>query len=105
MDAAYDLNRPLRLTHAAARLPFVTSSARNFIVETIKPAEDGTAIIVRGFEAHRQRGPVRLSFSQTFARISTCSLLEGEERRLAKDSSSVTLDVAPFEIVSLRLER
>ncbi|MDJ1017497.1 MAG: glycoside hydrolase family 38 C-terminal domain-containing protein [Paracoccaceae bacterium] len=104
MDAAYELNRPLRSARARPRPAFATSSAEHFFVETVKPSEDGGAIVVRGFEAFRQRGPVTLTFDRRYARISTCSLLEDAEVLLAENADQVTFDVTPFQIVSLLLE-
>ncbi len=105
MDAAYALNRPLRLCQAASRAPFVTSNPENFVVETIKPAEEGSAIVLRGFEACRQRGSVTLHFAETFRRISSCNLLEERQSVLAENSNRVSFEIAPFQIMSFLLER
>ena len=64
IEQAYGLNVPLivrDLKTAAGRLPashsFFLSSRRGAIVETIKVAEDGGAIVVRLYEAEGGRGP------------------------------------------------
>ncbi|MGR3468299.1 MAG: glycosyl hydrolase-related protein, partial [Shimia sp.] len=99
---AYELNLPFGPAGEPAS-PLVQPDRDGVVVETVKPAEDGDGIIVRLFEAHRSRGPVTLTFPQPLRRIERCTILEETEAVLAVDADTVTLDISPFEIVSLRL--
>ncbi|MBM2578020.1 alpha-mannosidase [Jannaschia sp. Os4] len=85
---------------------WVRSSRATVVVETIKPAEDGDGVIVRLFDACRTRGPVTLTFADAPASVHRCALLETEDMEpVTVEGASVTLDVAPFEIVTLRVRR
>ncbi|MGR3468810.1 MAG: glycoside hydrolase family 38 C-terminal domain-containing protein, partial [Shimia sp.] len=99
---AYELNLPFGPAVDVAP-PLVVTDRPGVVVETVKPAEDGDGIILRLFEAHRARGPVTLTFPGTVRRVERCTILEETEAILALDADQVTLDVTPFEIVSLRL--
>jgi alpha-mannosidase len=98
------LNQPVRFARLEEHppLPFVTCDAGNVVIETVKPAEDGNGFILRLFEAARQRGKIRLTFAAPLAHVSRVNLLEDAGEDLHIDGASLVLDLAPFEIVSLR---
>ncbi|MBT8456873.1 MAG: alpha-mannosidase [Rhodobacteraceae bacterium] len=103
---AMDLNYPLRVQapgKGGARAVQVTSTAPNVIIETLKPAEDGRGLIVRFYERARQRGPVALNFNIDVECVERCDLLEVAQETLKTDGARVTIDLNPFEIVSLRI--
>ena len=108
LPEAYDLNWPLQVAqgHRPAEhneRALVRSMSGNVIVETIKPAIDGNGIIVRLFEAHRARGPVRLQLGQSFAEVRRCDLLEQDEAVLATETDVIELELRPSQIFTLRL--
>jgi alpha-mannosidase len=75
-----------------------------FVVETVKPADDGRGVIVRGYEALGDRRRVRLApgFGCTVA-VRT-DLLERDGADVPVDADGgVELTVRPFELVTLRL--
>ncbi|MDX2162707.1 MAG: glycoside hydrolase family 38 C-terminal domain-containing protein [bacterium] len=73
-------------------------------VETIKRAEDDNGVIVRLYEYGRTRGSVTLTFGFPLRAASVVNLMEEHQRELAvSDGSSVTLEITPFQIVTLRL--
>lgn len=107
---AYDLNAPLRVlakspSATADHPPLVTSSAPNVIVETIKPAQTGTDIILRVFEAHGTATTTQLSLGFTCATAQLATIFEDPITPLALDQNEVALTLKPFEIVAIRLTR
>jgi alpha-mannosidase len=96
---------PLTMTSAAEvdRQPFITANRANIVIETIKRAEDGQGVIVRFYEAQRQRGEVTLTASFPIARAEIVNLLEAKQAELTPHGQHVTLFVTPYQIVTLRL--
>jgi alpha-mannosidase len=105
---AYELNAPL-IAMPLAEHPadpthaFLSVTGDNVIVETVKVADDGDGLIVRLYEAHNQRGRVRLHFGQPLASVEETDLLERPIQSLASGSDSVEVAVRPFEVKTLRV--
>ena len=77
-----------------------------FVVETVKAADDGRGIIVRGYEALGGRRRVRLVTRCAPARrpsAPTCSSVTANRCRRSTPTVRSTLTVRPFELVTLRL--
>ncbi|MGB8466824.1 MAG: alpha-mannosidase [Terrimicrobiaceae bacterium] len=109
IDHGYALNVPLlvrELKSARGSLPashsFFLTDRPGAVVDTIKLAEDGAAIIVRLYESEGGRGPVTLTTTLPVRKASLASLLEVEEKALTMKNGSVRLELRPFEIVTLR---
>jgi alpha-mannosidase len=109
VDHACSLNVPLivrELTPFAGTLPashsFFLCSRPGAVVETIKVAEDGGAIIVRLYESEGGRGPLKLTTTLPVRKVWLTNLLETEERALPISNGVVRLDLKPFEIVTLK---
>ena len=80
--------------------------AAHVVVEVVKRGdEDARALVVRIYEAWGQRGPVTVRAPWTVGRATVTDLLERELAVTVADGAAVTLDMAPFEIVTLKLER
>jgi alpha-mannosidase len=109
VSAAYDLNDPLILRHfngsAATKSlgSLVNVSVPNVVIETIKLAEDGNGVIVRLFENQRNRGKFALRTNFALAQAYICNLLEENEPALAVATNEIELEIAPYQIISLRL--
>jgi alpha-mannosidase len=109
--AAYALNDPLivvegqrsRGAERNSQFALVSVDQRNIVVETVKQAEDGSGVIVRFYECQRQRGRVTLTAGFDLAQAWHTNLLEENQTALEPSGNSVTLDVKPYEIVTLRL--
>ena len=84
-------------------VPLFTANRSNIVIETIKAAEDGDGLIVRLYEAQRQRGTVTLTAAFPLEAAWRTNLLEANQAALAVDGQSVTLDFTPFQIVTVRL--
>jgi alpha-mannosidase len=111
--AAYDLNDPLivrRIDGSTAKNSanqsqgaFVAVDAPNVIIETIKAAEDGRGFIVRLYENQRYRGKVTLKAGFALAEANHCNLLEVDAESITVQNDSITLDITPYQIISVRL--
>ncbi|WP_218588611.1 alpha-mannosidase [Marivita hallyeonensis] len=108
--AAYDLNLPLRVTQPRREAdlpettPFVACVTAGVIIETLVPLEDRTGYDIRLFEARGASQSARLEFAHAPAAIGATDLLgRPANKPIAQDGNSVVFDVAPFEIVTLRV--
>ena len=105
--AAYALNDPLLAVKAsgesAAPTSFLSVNRPNAVIETVKQAEDGSGVVVRLYESQRQRGPVTLTAGFALAKAERTNLLETPRKTLEVQDNSVTFDLKPFEIVTLKL--
>jgi alpha-mannosidase len=84
---------------------FIAPDRPNFIIETIKQAEDGNGLIIRGYESQRQRGPIVLETAVPLQSAWRTNLLEENEEALPVENNQVRFAVRPYEIVTLRLVR
>ena len=73
-------------------------------IETVKRAEDGDGLILRLYESHRKRGPVKLQAGFGLESAWITNLLEENETELRLEENQVNLDLKPFQIVTLRLK-
>jgi alpha-mannosidase len=113
IDAGYDLNVPLRTVPAtphpgslATTGSLVSVDAAHVVVEVVKPCDDDPdAIVIRMYEAWGRRGPVTLSGPWAIGRATLTDLLEREISEVAFSGTDVTLDMSPFQITTVKLER
>jgi len=105
IHAAYELNIPaLAVPGLAGEGWLFRVDARNVIVETVKPAEDGSGdVIVRLYEAKRTATRCALATSFSPTKVLATNMLEEGGETLPFENGSVTLDFRPFEIKTLRL--
>jgi len=77
------------------------------VIETIKPAEDGRGLILRLYESHGASGRARLFFENEPTSAAAVNLLEepidDATLNLTQKGSVVSVDLRPFQIVSLRI--
>jgi alpha-mannosidase len=112
--AGYDLNVPLRATAVAAGVDG-TRSARQSVVSfdrpgvvlsAVKYAEDSDDVVVRFYEAHGSRGPVRIDVALPLTAAVRTDLLERPGEPVAVTTTdhgaAIELEVRPFEIVTLK---
>ncbi|HKY75120.1 MAG TPA: glycosyl hydrolase-related protein, partial [Acidimicrobiia bacterium] len=111
--AGYALGAPLQVRTPAptatpaprpAEFAMVRVSDPGFVVETVKAADDGRGLIVRGYEALGGRRRVRLVPGVACTAAVRTDLLErdGDDVPLDADGA-IELTVRPFELVTLRL--
>ncbi len=85
MQAAYALNRPLRLFQSVAAAngdgpsqsdALVAAEPAQVVIEAVKRAADGDGLIVRMYEAHGGRCQASVRASVLLADVAECDLLE-----------------------------
>jgi len=81
----------------------VRASDPGFVVETVKAADDGRGVILRGYEALGGRRRVRLRPGVPCRRAVRTDLLERGGDEVEVDGDGLALTVRPFELVTLRL--
>jgi alpha-mannosidase len=106
--AAENLNAPLRIVRgnlpAGSRRSLVEVDTPQVAVEAIKRAEDSDAVIVRLYEAWGRSCKVRLRTTLPSSRAVLCDLLEREREEVSVRDGVIELELAPFKIVTLKLE-
>jgi len=107
---AYELNVPLiaRIVDAhAGSIPaasgFLSADQPNVVIDAVKKAEDSDALIVRLYEAHGARGPVRLSFGASPKSVTECDLMEENDVPVACEGSTVSFVIKPWEIRTFKV--
>ena len=109
---AYDLNNPMYAQRIAKNeqgcLPecysLISCDAKNFVLETIKQAENTEGIVVRGYECNNKRTPVTLQCGFPVKKAYACNLLEEKEMELPIKDGKISFTVNPFEIYSIYIE-
>ncbi len=106
----YELNVPVLAVAADSspgQLPsssgFACVDRLNVVIDTVKKAEDSDDLIVRLYEAHGGRGPVKLSFGQTPAAVREVNLMETDETEIALSGNDVEFHITPHEIRSFKV--
>lgn len=112
VQEAYSLNNPAQVSvkeNDGGTLPALYGHAeadrQNVIVEVLKKAEDGDAAVLRLYECQNRRTRTRLKLGEVYGRISVSDMLETPERVLAENTDCCELELKPFEILTLRLEK
>lgn len=102
---AYDLNVPVLLAQGdAGQGSLFSLDAENVVIETVKPAEDGSPdVIVRLYEAARSATRCTLATSLPVKSAVQTNLVEEETGELPCSGGKITLDFRPFEIKTVRL--
>lgn len=102
---AYELNSPAFIKKGkAGQASIFAIDTPNIILETVKPAEDGSRdIILRLYESKRTRTHCELSTSLPVMRVVQTDMLERNQAEITVKKGKVNLDFRPFEIKSLRL--
>ncbi|NLG50513.1 MAG: alpha-mannosidase [Chloroflexi bacterium] len=103
---AYDLNVPIMVVSGAAgQQSLFNVDAPNVIIETIKPAEDGSRdVIVRLYESKRMATRCTLTTALPVQRVAQTDMLENEQAELPVENGAVSLDLRPFQVCTLRLQ-
>jgi alpha-mannosidase len=103
---AYDLNVPLlAVPGAAGERSLLAVDAPNVIVETVKPAEDGSDdVVVRLYEGMRTTTRCTLTTTLPVMRAAETDMLEETVKgELTCAGGAIPLDFRPFEIKTVRL--
>jgi alpha-mannosidase len=104
--SAYEINAPVTVTPGVAHeFAFLEVSSPSVIVETVKNAEDGQAIVVRLYECVGSTADTVLRVATPLASAQECDLIENVTADLKVDGNAVSLRFRPFEIKTIRLAR
>jgi alpha-mannosidase len=108
--AGMELNSPLLAQVATphpGRLPKLRSTIAvdrsNVIVDAVKLAEDGDGVIVRVYEAHGSRGPVKITFTRPIAHAEECNLLEEKCGEVEVEGFHIAFEMKPWELRTFRI--
>ena len=104
---AYELNVPAYAVKGACNLPsFASASAPNIIIETVKPAEDGSdAYVLRAYECEGTKTKCSISLSSSVSKAVNTNMLEDERETLDVQNGSIPLLFRPFEIKTIKIYR
>jgi alpha-mannosidase len=83
---------------------FLKLSPHNLILSALKKAEDSEGVILRFFETRGEATLAEVELFKTIKRLTLVDLLEREEGELPFAENRFSLEVKPFEIVTLKLE-
>ena len=112
VEQSYILNRPFLsrcLTEkTTGTLPaewgLMRCETSGVIMETVKCAENGDGVVVRMYEAYKERKTVKLT-AQGMQSAVLCDLNEKEVEPLRVDGDTVTFTIKPFEIITLKIKK
>ncbi|MGD9117109.1 MAG: glycosyl hydrolase-related protein [Dehalococcoidia bacterium] len=83
---------------------FLKLSPGHLILSALKKAEDSDAVILRFFETTGEVTQAEIELFKDIKRLTVVDLLEREEAELPGRGKLISLEVKPFEIVTLKLE-
>ncbi|ULH18024.1 glycosyl hydrolase-related protein (plasmid) [Deinococcus sp. KNUC1210] len=101
----FDLNSPLTaLPGTRPPGPALKLSGLPLMLSALKRAEVGNDLILRLYEPHGMSGAATIALAG-LTRAERVNLLEDTGEALSVQSRQVTLDIRPFELLTLRLKR
>jgi alpha-mannosidase len=102
----YDLGHPVTTARGdGGTRSLLAIDAPNVVIETVKPAEDGSGdIVLRLYEAARTATRCELSTTLRVRRASVTNMLEEKGKRIAVKNGRIALDFRPFEVKTLKLK-
>jgi alpha-mannosidase len=109
IEEAYALNVPPVIRPwpvSAGRLPASLSFFQTDlgVIEAVKAAEDGRAVVVRIYEARGGRGTATLTTTLPVREAALVNLLEEPLKPLVLRNGAVKLDLQPFEIATVKFD-
>ncbi len=102
---AYELNSPVMILPGSAGSASIFSlDSPNIILETVKPAEDGTQdIILRFYELKRTFTKCILTTTLNIDKVIQTDMLERFQSELTMKKRKIALEFRPFEVKTLRI--
>lgn len=102
----YELNVPVSAAGGGAgEKSLLTVDAKNIVIETVKPAEDGSGdVIMRLYECKRTATQCELKINLPVAEVTQVDMLERGGQALPLRQKRVALSFRAFEIKTLRLK-
>ncbi len=103
--AGWELNAPLRVVDGAARDTFLSVDSANVVIDTVKVAEDSDDLVVRLYEANGAWTRATVTLPAGTAKAELVDILEERPEPLTVVDGTVTLELGPFAVRSLKLSR
>ncbi len=104
----YELNVPVYATKGVIgnkdEFSLFSISAPNVVIETVKCSEKGSGLVVRMYEALRQRTCCKLWTGFNLKKAASCNMLEEEQEVLEISDGAIDLTFKPFEVKTVMLE-
>jgi len=88
----------------AQEFSFLELKPSNLILSALKKAEDSDEVILRFFETKGEETTAEIELFRRIERATVADLLEREEYELKSDGNRLTMEVKPFEIVTLKIK-
>jgi len=106
VQQGYELNvQPLRFAGGAGSRSFFELDHSNILLDTVKPAEDGSGdLVLRLYESMSTRTCARLRIDLPVKQVHLTNMLEQYKSELDLKEEAVRLEFGPFEILTLRLK-
>ena len=99
----FDLNSPLLcLSGVRSVPPTLRLGGLPMMLSALKTSEDGESLILRLYEPHGGRGEITLSL-EGLHRAWLVDLLEEEQAEVSRLGDTLTLQVNPYQVLSLKL--
>jgi len=107
INKAYEINSPVLVkTGFVGEKSFMNISDKNIIIETVKPAEDGSGdIIIRMYEASDSFTECKLKIGLSVKEAFITNMLEENKEKLEITDNEISLSFKAFEVITLRLCR
>lgn len=104
---AYELNVPVYAVKGECNnAAFAAVNVPNIIIETVKPAEDGSdAYVLRAYECEGTKTRCNITLSSLVTKAVLTNMLEDERELLKTENNSVDLTFRPFEIKTIKVYR
>ncbi len=106
IQQAYELNVPVTCSRGFAdKASLLSLDVGNVIIETVKPAEDGSGdLIIRLYEAVHNATQCNLAIALPYKQAVETDMLEKAGKTLKSHNGSLHLKFRPFEIKTVRLK-
>ncbi len=99
------LNQPAFARRGAAgqTVSLLSVDAGHVMAETVKRSEDGQGVIVRLYEYHNRRGPMKLTLGKPARSVWACDLLENPLYEVPVDQNTFGDHIKPYEIKTYKI--
>lgn len=104
---AFKLNQPVYAVIGGSEdmnFSLASADAKNVMIETVKQAESGSAVILRIYEYQNARGTVKVQLHEKPVSIKECDLLENELSEVQTSGEGFSFPIKPYEIKTFKVE-